>query len=56
MGGILVGRREAVRNRLEAEVWEAVEGGDGSGPEEAFVVEVGVDKGDVEATEMEQLG
>jgi hypothetical protein len=51
-----VGRREAVRDGGEAEPREAVQRGGAAGAEEAAVVELGVDEGDVEATVVEDLG
>lgn len=53
---VAVGRREAVRYRDEAEAVEAVEGVGASGVEEAVVVVLRVDKGDVEAFGVEELG
>lgn len=49
-------RREAVGDRLEAEGVDAVEGVAAAGVEEAAVVVVGVDEGDVEAVVVEDLG
>ncbi|RWW82925.1 hypothetical protein BHE74_00008585 [Ensete ventricosum] len=42
--GVLVGGREPVGDGREAEARKGVEGGDGSGSDQALVVEVGVDE------------
>ena len=56
LGGVGVGGREAVRDGAEPEGREAVEGGGAAGPQEAVVVVLGVDEGDVEALAVEDLG
>lgn len=53
---IAIGRWEAVGYGDEPEVVEAVEGVGASGSEEAVVVVVRVDEGDVEAFGVEELG
>ena len=54
--GVGVGRRQAVRDGGEAEVPEARDGGGAPGPDEAAVVVLGVDEGDVEAPGVEDRG
>lgn len=56
LGGVFVGGRQAVGDGLEAEVWEGAERGEGLRPEQASVVEVGVDEGNVVAMGIEELG
>lgn len=57
MGGVGVGRRgEAVGDGFELEIGEALDGVRAAGPDEAVVVEFGVDEGDEEAVVMEELG
>ncbi|KAK2971779.1 hypothetical protein RJ640_018468 [Escallonia rubra] len=55
LGGVGIRGREAVGDGLEAKVRQAVEGGGAPRPEQAAVVEVCVDKGDVKALVVEQL-
>jgi len=52
--GVGVGRREAVRDGVEAEPGHAVQRA--AGAVQAPVVELGVDEGDLEATRVEELG
>ena len=54
LSDLRVRRREAVGDRLEPEGGDV--GGDGAGVEEAAVVELRVDEGDVEALRVEELG
>jgi hypothetical protein len=54
--GVGVGRRQAVRDGGEAEPREARDGGGAAGADEAAVVVLGVDEGDVEAPAVEDLG
>ena len=49
------GRWEAIGDGLEAEGGDAAEGGRALGLEEAAVVEVGVDEGDVETSVVEEF-
>ncbi|KAF7802438.1 hypothetical protein G2W53_041549 [Senna tora] len=56
LGGIGIGGREAVRDGYVAKVRKAMEGVGTLGSEEAFVVELGVDKGDVEAFGLKDFG
>jgi hypothetical protein len=54
--GVGVGRRQPVRDGGEAEAREARDGGGAPGADEAAVVVLGVDEGDVEALAVERLG
>jgi len=56
LGGVGVGEGQAVGDGCEAEVRQAVEGAGAAGAEEATVVELGVDEGDVETSGMQKLG
>lgn len=56
LSNVGVGWGESVGDGLEAEVWEAVEGGGAVGTEEAAVVVFGVDEGDEEAVVVEEFG
>lgn len=56
LGGIRVGRRDAVRDGLEPESGEVLDRGRALGPEEATVVEFGVNKGDEEAMGVKEFG
>jgi hypothetical protein len=56
LGGVGVGRRQAVRDGGELEVRESVQRAGAAGTEEAAVVELRVDEGDVEAPAVEDLG
>ena len=56
LGGVDVGRGQTLRDGGEAEVREAVERAGAAGAEQAAVVELRVDEGDVEAPAVEDLG
>lgn len=53
LGGILVGKREPVGDGPELEIGQARNGFGPPGPNEAVVVELGVDEGDEEAPGMQ---
>ena len=55
LGGVRVGRRQAIRDGGETEAREAVERSRAAGPEQAAVVVLAVDEGDVEAPAVEDL-
>jgi len=56
LGGLDVGLRKAVGNGFESERGEAVQRVGAPGFEEAFMVELGVDKCNMKASEVEDFG
>jgi hypothetical protein len=56
LGGFGVGLRKAVGNGFESKRGEAVKRVGASGFEEAFMVELGIDKCDMKASEVEDFG